>query len=110
MLLHTSAEYTSTRGCTTLVAPVGMDPSNRNQLIAIDLRFDPGELLTLFVEEIRQRVFAKAEERTQPRIPLSRIRLNHCPFLAPVSTLTKEAEERLGTGQKPLRGEANVYQ
>jgi len=96
MLLHTSAEYTSTRGCTTLVAPVGIDPSNRNQLIAIDLRFDPGELLSLSVDEIRQRVFAKAEERTQPRIPLSRIRLNHCPFLAPVSTLRQEAEDRLG--------------
>ncbi|MHB9153499.1 MAG: exodeoxyribonuclease I [Spirochaetales bacterium] len=95
MLLHTSAEYTSIQGCTTLVAPVGIDPSNRNQLIAIDLRFDPGEILSLSVDEIRQRVFAKAEERTQPRIPLSRIRLNHCPFLAPVSTLGKEAEERL---------------
>lgn len=91
MLLHTSAEYTSAQGCTTLIAPVGMDPSNRNQLIAIDLRFDPGQILSLSVEEIRQRVFAKAGERSEPRIPLSRIRLNHCPFLAPASTLTKEA-------------------
>lgn len=100
MLLHTAAEYTSPHGCTTLVAPVGMDPSNRNQLIAIDLRFDPGELVSLSVDEIRQRVFAKAEERTEPRIPLSRIRLNHCPFLAPPSTLATEAGERLGLDKK----------
>ncbi len=96
MLLHTSAEYTSAQGCTTLVAPVGMDPSNRNQLIAIDLRFDPGQILSLSVEEIRQRVFAKAGERVEPRIPLSRIRLNHCPFLAPSSILTKEGAANLG--------------
>ena len=96
MLLHTSAEYTSARGCTTLAAPVRIDPSNRNQLIAIDLRFDPSELISLPVEEIRQRVFAKAGERSQPRIPLSRIRLNHCPFLAPASTLTKAAGASLG--------------
>lgn len=96
MLLHTSAEYTSAKGCTTLVAPVGIDPSNRNQLITIDLRFDPGELLSLSAEEIRLRVFTKAGELSQPRIPLSRIRLNQCPFLAPVSTLTKEAGTKLG--------------
>jgi exodeoxyribonuclease I len=104
MLLHTASEYTSTAGCTTIVAPVGMDATNRSQMIAIDLRFDPAELLPLSVEEIRERVFAKASERTSPRVPLSRIRLNHCPFLAPVSTLTKEAAERLGL-DKELCGE-----
>ncbi|HWR13111.1 MAG TPA: exodeoxyribonuclease I [Rectinemataceae bacterium] len=96
MLLHTSAEYTSARGCTTLVAPVGIDPANRNQVIAIDLRFDPGELVSLSADEIRLRVFTKASERTQPRIPLSRILLNHCPFLAPATTLSAEAGASLG--------------
>ena len=96
MLLHTASEYTSTAGCTTIVAPVGMDATNRSQLIAIDLRFDPAELLSLSVEEIRARVFARAEDRTSSRVPLSRIRLNHCPFLAPVSTLTAAARGRLG--------------
>ncbi|MDP2791130.1 MAG: exodeoxyribonuclease I [Rectinemataceae bacterium] len=104
MLLHTAAEYTSARGCTTLVAPVGIDPANRNLVIAIDLRFDPGELISLPAEEIRKRVFTKASELSQPRVPLSRILLNHCPFLAPVSTLTKEAELRLGV-DKELCGE-----
>lgn len=96
MLIHTSAEYSSPRGCSTLIAPVGIDPANRNQLIAIDLRFDPGELVSLSAEEIRGRVFTKAGESDKPRVPLSRIRLNHCPFLAPLSTLSREAETRLG--------------
>lgn len=100
MLLHTAAEYTSPKGCSTLVAPVGMDPANRSQLIAIDLRFDPRELVSLGVEEIRERVFAKAQDRTAPRVPLSRIKLNHCPFLAPSSTLSQDAARRLGLDKK----------
>jgi len=75
---------------------VGIDPGNRNQLIAIDLRFDPGELVSLSAQEIRARVFTKVGEGDKPRVPLSRIRLNHCPYLAPLSTLSKEAEARLG--------------
>lgn len=100
MLLHTASEYTSSLGCTTLVAPVGMDPANRNQLIAIDLRYDPVELLDLTVEEIRQRVFAKADQRVDPRVPLSRIRLNQCPYLAPEKTLDGASALRLGVDKK----------
>jgi exodeoxyribonuclease-1 len=100
MLLHTASEYSSPSGCTTLIAPIGMDPSNRNQLIAIDLRFDPEELIALSVDEIRQRVFAKADERTAPRVPLSRIRLNQCPFIAPERTLSSESAARLGLDRK----------
>jgi len=100
MLLHTSAEYTSTRGCTTFIAPVAIDPANGNQLIAIDLRFDPAELASLSAEEIRSRVFTRADAGDKPRIPLSRIKLNHCPFLAPASTLSQEAGQRLGLDKK----------
>jgi exodeoxyribonuclease-1 len=94
-LVHTSAAYTSPRGCTTLVAPVALDPENRNQLIAIDLRFDPSTILGLGVEELRRRVFTKKAELEVERVPLSGIRLNRCPFLAPLSTLSDEAASRL---------------
>ncbi len=96
MLVHAAAEYTSERGCTTLVAPVAMDPENGNQLVAIDLRYDPEPLVDLDVDEIRRRVFTKAAELDTDRVPLSRIRLNRCPFLAPVSTLGAAASQRLG--------------
>jgi exodeoxyribonuclease-1 len=95
-LVHASAAYTSPRGCTTLVAPIALDPENRNQLIALDLRYDPEEVLTLPVEELRRRVFTKAEELEVPRLHLSRIKLNRCPFLAPQSTMSDEAALRLG--------------
>ncbi len=95
-LVHTAAGYTSPRGCTTVVAPLAMDPENRNQLIAIDLRFDPATVVGLGVEELRRRVFTKNAELDEERIPLSRIRLNRCPFLAPMATLSDEAAARLG--------------
>jgi exodeoxyribonuclease-1 len=95
-LVHTAAGYTSSKGCTTLVAPIALDPENRNQLIAIDLRFDPSTIVGLGVEELRRRVFTKKAELDEERIPLVRIRLNRCPFLAPMSTLSDSAALRLG--------------
>jgi len=78
------------------VAPVAMDPENRNQLIAIDLRFDPSGIVGLNVEELRRRVFAKKAELDEERVPLTRIRLNRCPFLAPMNTMSDSAAKRLG--------------
>jgi exodeoxyribonuclease-1 len=94
--VHAAAGYTSSKGCTTLVAPVALDPENRNQLIAIDLRFDPSTIVALDVEELRRRVFTKKAELSEERVPLTRIRLNRCPFLAPMSTLSDRAAHRLG--------------
>jgi len=95
-LVYSSAGYTSSKGCTTLVAPVALDPENRNQLLAIDLRFDPSTVLGLDIEELRRRVFTKKAELEVERVPLTRIRLNRCPFLAPMSTLSDTAALRLG--------------
>jgi exodeoxyribonuclease-1 len=95
-LVHSAAGYTSPRGCTTLAAPLAIDPENRNQLIAIDLRFDPSTVIGLGVEELRRRVFTKKAELDEERVPLARIRLNRCPFLAPMGTLSDSAATRLG--------------
>ncbi|HET7838469.1 MAG TPA: exodeoxyribonuclease I, partial [Rectinemataceae bacterium] len=95
-LLHTSVSYTSSRGCTTVVAPIAMDPEDRNRLIALDLRFDPSSIVDLGVEELRRRVFTKGSELEVERLPLVSIRLNRCPFLSPLGALKPEAAARLG--------------
>lgn len=96
-LVHSAARYTSARGCSTVVAPVGMLPGRRDAVVAIDLRFDPAPLVALDAEELRRRVFArKAELPEGERIPLVELRLNRCPFLAPLSALSPEASSRLG--------------
>ncbi len=96
-LVHTAATYTSMHGCTTVVAPVGMLPDRRDVVVAMDLRFDPSPLMELSVDEIRRRVFSRKEELSAgERIPLVEIRLGKCPFLAPLSTMSQAAAERLG--------------
>ena len=123
-LLHTAGSYTRPEGCTTLVAPVGIDPQIRNNLIALDLRYDPTPLLDLEVEEIRRRIFTSraeleaeqeffaqfgepadqdspgavgvVQEGFSGRIPLVSIGLNKAPYLAPLSTLPSGGADRLG--------------
>jgi exodeoxyribonuclease I len=116
-LVHSAAGYTSSKGCTTLVAPVAMDPENRNQLVAIDLRFDPSTVVGLEVEELRRRVFTKKAELDEERLPLTRIKLNQCPFLAPMSTMSDAAAVRLGIDKaeclehlKVIKREAELLQ
>jgi exodeoxyribonuclease-1 len=95
-LVHSSAIHTSVRGCTTLVAPVAFDPERENNLVALDLRFDPRDILDLPVEELRRRVFTKRDELEVPRLPLVNIQLNKSPFLAEAKVLDSRTAERLG--------------
>jgi exodeoxyribonuclease I len=106
-LLHTSAAYTSERGCSAIVAPVSMIPGRRDGVVAVDLRWSPEPLLDLPVEEIRRRVFTKGAELAEgERIPLVNLRLGRCPYLAPLSILDKEAEGRLGLSLREAKARA----
>lgn len=96
-LLHTSAMMTTEKGCTAIMAPITVDPQNRNCLYFYDLGVDPEPLINLPVEEIRRRIFTRRDQLGDtPRIPLKGVHINKCPILAPLTTLTPEAEERLG--------------
>ncbi|MBN2875979.1 MAG: exodeoxyribonuclease I [Spirochaetales bacterium] len=106
-LVHTSAVYTSQRGCTTIVAPVGMIPGRRDVIVAMDLRYDPSPLVDLGVDEIRRRVFArKGSLPDTERVPLVEIRLGRCPYLAPLRTMDQAASERLGIDIDQARARA----
>lgn len=96
-LIHTAARYTSERGCSSIVAPVGMIPGRRDGLVAIDLRHDPSPLVELGVEQLRERLFSRRDPSdVRQRIPLVQIRLGRCPYLAPLSTMDAAAAGRLG--------------
>ena len=95
-LVHSSAIHTSAKGCTTLVAPIAFDPEKANHLVALDLRYDPTEIIDLPVDELRRRVFTKREELDVPRLPLVDIQLNKSPFLAEAKVMDPATAERLG--------------
>lgn len=106
-LVHTSVAHTSARGCTTIVAPVGMIPGRRDGVVAVDLRQDPSPLVDLPVDEIRRRVFGKAGDLAEgERISLINLRLGRCPYLAPMSILDGQASERLGLDPAQARERA----
>lgn len=96
-VLHTSAMFSSPAGCTTLVVPLSVSPSNANEIISYDLRRDPSDWLDASVEEIRRRVFTpRAELAEEERIPLKGIHINRSPALAPPATLTPERAREIG--------------
>ncbi len=96
-VLHTSAMFSSPSGCTTVVVPLSVSPSNANEIIACDLRRDPSDWIDAPVEEIRRRVFSKKGELGDtPRIPLSSIHINRCPAIAPLSTIDADRADALG--------------
>jgi exodeoxyribonuclease-1 len=118
-ILHTSAMFTSERGCTTVVAPLTVDPGNNNVILAYDLRHDPSELLRLDVSGIKQRIFTPRAELddSEPRIHIKGIHLNRSPVLAPLNTLDEASARRLGIDMtlcrknlELLRGEPQLIQ
>jgi exodeoxyribonuclease-1 len=97
-LLHTSARIPATRGCTTLVLPLALDPSNPKCVYAIDLSAKPGPLISEPVDIIRDLVFTPARDMPEEfeRLPLKKIHSNHVPMLAPLGTLKDVDTARIG--------------
>ncbi|RLA23393.1 MAG: exodeoxyribonuclease I, partial [Gammaproteobacteria bacterium] len=95
-VLHVSGMYPANKGCLAIVSPLAQHPVNKNGVIAYDLSVDPGELLSLSVDEIKARLFTPAAELPEgvERIPLKTIHLNKCPAIAPLGTLSKEIAKR----------------
>jgi len=94
-VLHVSGRYPAAMGHIAAVVPLAMHPTNRNEVIVYDLRADPGPLLSLDADAIRERVFTRSEDlpEGEARIPLKTIRTNRAPVVVPMNTLTDSARE-----------------
>ncbi len=94
--LHTSGMFTSKQGCTTMVAPLTVDPVNGNCVLCYDLRYDPTPLLELPEAEIRRRIFTPDEELEVERIRIKGLHVNRAPSISPAKTLKDAEAARLG--------------
>jgi exodeoxyribonuclease-1 len=96
-LLHTSSMFPSATGCTTVVMPLALHPTNRNGVVVYDLRHPPDDLLALNAAELRKRIFTRADELPEgvERVHLKTVHINKSPALAPLSTLSTEAAKRI---------------
>jgi exodeoxyribonuclease I len=81
--LHVSGMYSTERGCMALVWPIGIHPTNKNEIIVWDLSTDPTELFKLNAEQIRERMFSKQEELPEgvTRLPIKSIHINKSPIV-----------------------------
>jgi exodeoxyribonuclease-1 len=81
--LHVSGMFPVERGCLALVWPLAMHPTNRNEVVAWDLAFDPTELMSLDAQAIRTRMFGKADALPpgMERLPIKTIHMNKSPIV-----------------------------
>jgi exodeoxyribonuclease-1 len=91
-IVHVSSMYPASQGCLALVAPLCRHPVDSNGVVVYDLREDPEHWLTASPEEIRRRVFTRAEDLPEGsrRIPLKTLHVNRCPIVAPLSILPEQ--------------------
>ncbi|MFW5800575.1 MAG: exodeoxyribonuclease I [Spirochaeta sp.] len=95
-VLHTDGIHTREAGCTTAIAPVGVNPENPKAIIAADLRYDPTAIIELPAEEVRRRIFTSREIlEPEQRIHVTEIHENRCPVLTPIAALDDDSARRL---------------
>ena len=97
--LHVSGMYGVERGCIAVVWPLGVHPVNKNELIVWDLSADPAQLFGLSAQDIRERLFVKAEELPEgtTRLPIKTIHVNKSPIvIGNVKTLSPAMAQRWG--------------
>ena len=92
-LAHISGKYPRHRYGFAPVAAVCRHPTNGNSVIVADLGEDIEALIEWDADQIREALFG-ADAALRP--PLKEIRLNKCPFIAPLSVVRPADAERLG--------------
>ena len=100
--LHVSGMLSSDNMYCAIMMPLARHPSNSNGVICMDLAADPNVLIDLSVEQIRQRVFTRADELAdgELRIPLKVVHLNKAPVVATYKLVDSSAADRLAIDVK----------
>ncbi|MDA1075710.1 MAG: exodeoxyribonuclease I [Proteobacteria bacterium] len=98
--VHVSGMYPRERFGFATVVSIARHPTNSNSIIVADLGMDVEMLVNGSEQEIREALFAK---NSPNRPPLKEIRVNRCPFVAPMSVLTDENISRLNVNLTLIR-------
>ena len=109
--LHISGMFASAHGCMAIMWPLATHPTNRNELLAWNLAYDPSELLSLDVPTLRQRLFTRAAELPPgvQRLPVKSVHLNKSPMvISNMRTLSDAMAERWGLDRDMAQRHADV--
>ena len=97
--LHVSGMFAPERGCLAVMWPLATHPSNKNELLAWDLAYDPSELPLLDIATLHQRLFNKQPNLPEgvQRLPIKSVHLNKSPMVVKkLKTLTDEMAAKWG--------------
>ena len=80
-----------------IMIPLAVHPTNKNAVICMNLSSDPDMLISLNIEDIKQRVFQAAKDLPEgvDRIPLKLVYLNRAPMVASPSVVDAVVAKRL---------------
>lgn len=96
--VHLSGRYPVERGCLAVVWPLAPHPVNRNELIVWDLAHDPALLADLDAEQIKRRLYTRADDlpEGEERLPIKTIHVNRSPVVIGNVTRLGQAGVRFG--------------
>jgi len=109
--LHVSGMFSPERGCLAVMFPLATHPTNKNEVLAWDLAYDPSELALLDVATLRQRLFTKSADLPDgvQRLPIKSVHLNKSPMVVRnLQTLTPTMAERWGINKETALRHAEI--
>ncbi len=92
-VIYTSGKFPDEYEKTTVAVMIA-DNKGRGALM-YDLRVDPTPYLAMTPEELVVRWRARSKDGSEARLPLKTLQYNHCPAVAPISTLDEASERRI---------------
>jgi len=101
-VLHTSGMYSSEICNSAMIYPLAQHPTNKNGIVAYDLRYSPDSLINLSADEIIERLYTPRDQLPEgvERIPLKTIHINKCAVIAPLNTLDDASAQRTQIDRK----------
>lgn len=96
-VVHISGKYAVRNHCMAVVLPICRHPTNTNGVVVYDLCSDPDALISLSVDEIKQRIFTATKDLPAgvDRIPLKTVHVNKSPVLTPIAVIRPDDAVRL---------------
>ncbi len=104
--IHVSRMFSRERQCIAPVMPLARHPNNRNSIIVADLGRDANGWIDWDVDRLRDALFGDAP---QTRPGLKEIRLNRCPFVAPLASLRSQDASRLGINIEHAQRQFDIF-
>jgi exodeoxyribonuclease-1 len=92
LCVQSSQTFSNQRYCMAPVMSIAQHPIIENSIITVDLGRDISQLIEGSTEEIRDAFFG---EDVEERPPLNQVRINRCPFVAPITVVRPGDAKRL---------------